>query len=154
MELIPGLFESLKLTSLISGSLFMHLDTSPQIYARIYNSAQTYENHVTRGRILGRNWDKSLKSFPPCYSQSPLLPLQTDIILPSQSARVLSQAANVYMTMYSTVSGQPKNFNGKQINFHTFPILPTQRKYFQTRTWSKAMSSCTPQGKKVFNTGS
>ncbi len=24
-------------------------------------------------RILGRNWDKSLKSFPPCYSQSPLL---------------------------------------------------------------------------------
>ncbi len=22
------------------------------------------------GRILGRNWDKSLKSFPPCYSQS------------------------------------------------------------------------------------
>jgi hypothetical protein len=26
-----------------------------------------------RGRILGRNWDKSLKSFPPCYSQSPLL---------------------------------------------------------------------------------
>jgi hypothetical protein len=27
----------------------------------------------TRGRNLGRNWDKSLKSFPPCYSQSPLL---------------------------------------------------------------------------------
>jgi hypothetical protein len=25
-----------------------------------------------RGRILGRNPDKSLKSFPPCYSQSPL----------------------------------------------------------------------------------
>ncbi len=23
------------------------------------------------GRILRRNWDKSLKSFPPCYSQSP-----------------------------------------------------------------------------------
>jgi hypothetical protein len=27
----------------------------------------------TGGRILGRNWDKSLKSFPPCYSQLPLL---------------------------------------------------------------------------------
>ncbi len=27
----------------------------------------------TRGRILGRNWDKSLKGFPPSYSQSPLL---------------------------------------------------------------------------------
>jgi hypothetical protein len=26
-----------------------------------------------RGRILRRNWDKILKSFPPCYSQSPLL---------------------------------------------------------------------------------
>jgi hypothetical protein len=25
------------------------------------------------GRILGHNWDKSLKSFPPCYSQSSLL---------------------------------------------------------------------------------
>ncbi len=25
-----------------------------------------------RGRILGRNPDKSLQSFPPCYSQSPL----------------------------------------------------------------------------------
>jgi hypothetical protein len=25
-----------------------------------------------RGRILGRIWDKSLQSFPPCYSQSPL----------------------------------------------------------------------------------
>jgi hypothetical protein len=29
---------------------------------------------MDRGRILGRIWDKSLKSFPPCYSQSPLLP--------------------------------------------------------------------------------
>jgi hypothetical protein len=26
-----------------------------------------------RPRILGRNWEKNLKSFPPCYSQSPLL---------------------------------------------------------------------------------
>jgi hypothetical protein len=26
-----------------------------------------------RDRILGRNWDKSLKRIPPCYSQSPLL---------------------------------------------------------------------------------
>jgi hypothetical protein len=27
---------------------------------------------TSRGRILGRNPDKSLKSFPPCYSHSPL----------------------------------------------------------------------------------
>ncbi len=25
-------------------------------------------NLLSRGRILGRNWDKSLKSFPPCYT--------------------------------------------------------------------------------------
>jgi hypothetical protein len=31
------------------------------------------DNDVYWGRILGRNWDKSLKSFPSCYSQSPLL---------------------------------------------------------------------------------
>ncbi len=28
---------------------------------------------LNRGRILERNWDKSIKSFPPCYSQSPIL---------------------------------------------------------------------------------
>ncbi len=28
-----------------------------------------------RGRILGRNWDNSFKSFPPCHSQSPPPPL-------------------------------------------------------------------------------
>ncbi len=30
------------------------------------------QNVQVRGRILGQNPDKSLKSFPPCYSQSPL----------------------------------------------------------------------------------
>ncbi len=28
--------------------------------------------HMTRGGILGGNPDRSLKSFPPCYSQTPL----------------------------------------------------------------------------------
>ncbi len=36
------------------------------------------------GRILGRNLDKSLKSFPPCYSQSPLL---MDFTPPSRTAK-------------------------------------------------------------------
>ncbi len=31
------------------------------------------ERNINRGRILGCNWDKSLTSFPPCFSQSPLL---------------------------------------------------------------------------------
>jgi hypothetical protein len=32
---------------------------------------QVYCSFKTWGRILGRNRNKSLKSFPPCYSQSP-----------------------------------------------------------------------------------
>ncbi len=31
------------------------------------------QKKLSWGRILGGNWDKRLKSFPPCYSQSPLL---------------------------------------------------------------------------------
>jgi hypothetical protein len=27
--------------------------------------------YMSRGRIHGHNWDKSRKSFPPCYSQPP-----------------------------------------------------------------------------------
>jgi hypothetical protein len=34
---------------------------------------QLHEMKQTRGPILGRNWNKSLKSFPPCYLQEPLL---------------------------------------------------------------------------------
>jgi hypothetical protein len=37
-----------------------------------------------RGRILGRNWDKSLQSFPPYYSKSPLLQ-----ILPPEISTIL-----------------------------------------------------------------
>ncbi len=43
----------------------------------------------SRGRILGRNWGKSLKSFPPCYSQSPLL---TDFTPPPHPAPHLSKS--------------------------------------------------------------
>jgi hypothetical protein len=38
------------------------------IHLSLYSGCQ-----LTRGRILGRNWVISLKSFPPCCSQSPLL---------------------------------------------------------------------------------
>ncbi len=37
------------------------------------------------GRILGRNWDKSLKSFPPSYSQSPLLRILLALLPPPLS---------------------------------------------------------------------
>ncbi len=39
-----------------------------------------------RGRNLGRNWDKSLKSFPLCYAQSPLL---TDFTLATKNQFIL-----------------------------------------------------------------
>jgi hypothetical protein len=47
-----------------------------------------------RGRILGHYWDKSLKSFPPCYSQSPLL---TDLppLPPSKSGLKLVCNVNI-----------------------------------------------------------
>ncbi len=37
------------------------------------NDIQLHYNISSRGRILGSNWYQSLKSFPPCYYQSPLL---------------------------------------------------------------------------------
>ncbi len=43
---------------------------SPLLLPKLFSS---------RGRILGRNSDKSLKSIPPCYSPSPLL---TDFTTP------------------------------------------------------------------------
>ncbi len=38
----------------------------------MYSLRQSKQS-IPEGRILGRNWDKSLKNFHPCYSQSPLL---------------------------------------------------------------------------------
>jgi hypothetical protein len=38
-----------------------------------------------RGRILWRNWDKSLNSFPYCYSQSPPLTNSTNLRAPPPS---------------------------------------------------------------------
>jgi hypothetical protein len=40
--------------------------------------SKTCFSFPTRGRFLGRNWDKNLQSFPPCYLQFPSpLPLPT-----------------------------------------------------------------------------
>jgi|LakMenE01Jun11ns_1017448.scaffolds.fasta_scaffold8432406_1 hypothetical protein len=49
-------------------------------------------SYANRGRILGRNWDTILKSFPPCYSQSPLL---TDLLPPPLSKSGLKLVCNV-----------------------------------------------------------
>ncbi len=50
-------------------------------------------NTDSRGRILGRNPDKSLKSFPPCFSQSPLQ-LCLEISICSNSHNLLHISSN------------------------------------------------------------
>ncbi len=49
------------------------VDMQLMCYPTTYCSLQTDSCSLTGGPILGRNWDKSLKSFPPCYSQTPQL---------------------------------------------------------------------------------
>ncbi len=43
------------------------------LFIDILADCHAYEGLETRGRILGRNWGKSLQSFSPCYSHSPLI---------------------------------------------------------------------------------
>ncbi len=49
-------------------------------------------NLASRGRILERNHNKSLKNFSPCYSQSPLL---TDFTPPPLIKSILKLVCNV-----------------------------------------------------------
>jgi len=56
---------------------------------------QLVTSTLNRDRILGRNWDKSLKSFPPCYSQSPLLKDFTPPSPLSKSGLILVCNANI-----------------------------------------------------------
>ncbi len=37
----------------------------------LHRCSRMYSIWLCKGRILGRNWDPSLKSFPPCYSCIP-----------------------------------------------------------------------------------
>jgi hypothetical protein len=60
-------------------------------------------NKDSRGRILGRNPDKSLKSFPPCYSQSPLqLCLENSISSNSHNLLHISSNSHNFLSI-STV---------------------------------------------------
>jgi hypothetical protein len=91
----------------------------------------------SRGRILGRNWDKSLTSFPPCYSQSPLL---TDFTSPtpwSEVARNIlygnlnSQRNCAFM---NSASGFLISTNHNKTSFFwSHCAFPSQR---TTKTWA------------------
>jgi hypothetical protein len=68
----------------------------------------------SRGQILGRNWDKSPKSFPPCYSQSPLL---TDFIpLPSLSKTGLKLVCNVNIVYRNLKSENSQEYVYRNLN--------------------------------------
>ncbi len=59
------------------------------------------------GRILGCDWDKSLKIFPPCYSQSPLL---TDFTIPPLP---LSRSDLRLVCNVNIVNGKQKSENSQ-----------------------------------------
>jgi hypothetical protein len=54
--------------------------------------------HDLRGRFFGRNPDKSLKSFPPCYSQTPQHPC-LEISISSNSRNLLKFLQFSYCTL-------------------------------------------------------
>jgi hypothetical protein len=67
-------------------------------------------------RVLGYNRDKSLKSFPPCYSQSPS-PLLTDFTPPPPLEQIwvetglYSNVNIVYRNLMITLKIMPSNRN-------------------------------------------
>ncbi len=56
-----------------------------------------------RSRILGRNPDKSLKSFPPCYSHSPL-ELCLEIYITSNSRNLLHIFSKSHNLLHTSIS--------------------------------------------------
>jgi hypothetical protein len=74
-----------------------------------------------RGRILGRNPDKSLKSFPPCYSQSPLQ-LCLEISISSNSRPYLLpyglKKSHTETSSLKTLKIMPRNLN--EVCVHEF----------------------------------
>ncbi len=72
-----------------------------------------FEKTISRGRILERIWDKSLKSFPPCYSQSPLL-TDSHPPLSKSGLKLVCNVNIVYSTEISslrTLKIIPRNLN-------------------------------------------
>jgi hypothetical protein len=63
------------------------------------------------GHILGRNWDKSLQSFPPCYAQSPLL---TDFTPPPPTPPPPSKIGLKMVGNVNIVNENPKSENSQQ----------------------------------------
>ncbi len=63
-----------------------------------------WRSYVPWGQILGRNWKKSFKSYPPCYSQSPLLMNFTPFIPPRAKVVLKNWFVMYRYTLYTETS--------------------------------------------------
>jgi hypothetical protein len=62
----------------------MHLYVQTPFWSAVVAESTVMQHY--RGCILGRNWDKNLKTFAPCYSKSPMVLL--DLIFLQQQLKV------------------------------------------------------------------
>ncbi len=93
-------------------SLFFFPTHIFSISAKPSNSFVTNMLNFAWGRILGRNWDKSLQSFPPCCSQSPLITGFTSSPPLNESGLKLIWNVNiVYGTSQRTLKIMHRNLN-------------------------------------------
>ncbi len=90
--------------------------------AKPYRTEETHSCKVNRGRILGRHWDKSLKSFPPCYSQSPLLTNLPPPHPPPLSRSGLKLVCNVDILYGKLKSEYSQDYAQKPQRYCTFMI--------------------------------
>ncbi len=99
------------------------------------------EDDEIRGRILGRNWDKSLMTFPPCYLQSPLLtdftPLSksglklvcdVNIVYGKLKTELCLETSTKVYTFMNSVSGQ------ETTSKHWLELLPVTASATSTKT--------------------
>ncbi len=88
------------------------------------------------GRILGRNWDKSLQSFPPCYSQSPLLTDLPPPPTPRLSKSCLKLVCKVILfpktSSLRTLKIMARNLN--ELYDHEFGFWPPEHAYHCPQT--------------------
>ncbi len=81
-----------------------------------------------RGKILGRNPDKSLKSFPPWYSQSPAIQLYLAISISSNSRNLLQFLQFSNCTLERR---KEENLIENRIPFHMVSEIHTDRHLLQ-----------------------
>ncbi len=89
------------------------MDVHYEAWLTIETYLRVCTRHVARGRILGRNWDKNFNSYPPCYSQSPLLTDLTPPPLLSKNGMKLVCNVNIAYEISSlkTLKIMPRNRN-------------------------------------------